>query len=883
LTVTIEEQKKQIELFYKYLKPSATSLLPLDKEANKYKAEQLISINSSEEFIEKTINNNKIGDCFAARNRFHTRRATENVTFIKTWVVDVDNDINDEISKRFELLCQQHNIYIEAKAKSREQGGYHYYIPYGPLYIDDANRDDIIEVGKNFKSWLVEANKIDIDPRIFDLPRLIRIWGTKNHKRDSFCELLYLHTANKEQIEQNTKFIDSLESKKHPQLLTPINIVTSCPLIEYVRHNNLESINPNAFINDKLLKNVAIFLKSLYGEEGKTIADEICLSQKHTLNEMDGWWKRASTDMKHFSCGEMHNFLIESFSWLLKQTCSKCRILNRNNVIYTDGEETWSQLKKQARETKYPKLLINKEVRLQGIISPSVNSYKQEIVVFREFEKVEGDIEKGNIIIFFDEKMPDKRMWKQISSLNVDFYIYEFTENGASFCLMSEEKLDYGEYFIYGSAIRLADQVLVGNYGKLTANRKMILLHHAKNVIKKINDNKELLKKTNEWTKKSFLDFLFSHYSKKKNKNFIYRQPDNMGLLILAFLFSSHDEYPLHLTIYGKQDSGKSTIINTTLNKFNESYTLIDGGNTTLKGIVPSFGGKVPKIGVILESKRICAIDEFFRVIKSEEDNDKLSVLNNFLLHTKYSNKTGKGDIDCQMRSKLFCVTNPLYGSNFEETIKKLPPSTVDRMLIWKQTQHHYKWVNCGDNKVFADINIRKNDFLAVYDYMNSFISEFDEKKVKNIVDELKTKCPAYMLSLYVTRYGQHHSMCLIDGIVKIRCLFERDSSFSAKEEDYENFTKLWEDLILGWYDKITEEESERLLSEEQNAMLVLIKENKDIWDYKLEKLCEEKNIEFKNNYKRLLELKIIENNNRKISIVEQKELDFEDLDLEDK
>jgi len=123
----------------------------------------------------------------------------------------------------------------------------------------------------------------------------------------------------------------------------------------------------------------------------------------------------------------------------------------------------------------------------------------------------------------------------------------------------------------------------------------------------------------------------------------------------------------------------------------------------------------------------------------------------------------------------------------------------------------------------------------------------------------------------------------LIDGIVKIRCLFERDSSFSAKEEDYENFTKLWEDLILGWYDKITEEESERLLSEEQNAMLVLIKENKDIWDYKLEKLCEEKNIEFKNNYKRLLELKIIENNNRKISIVEQKELDFEDLDLEDK
>jgi len=881
--VTIEWQTKQIELFYQYLRPSATSLLTLNIEGEKkqYAPEQPTLTNSSEEFVTKTLDNNKKGDCFAARNRFSIKRKTSNINFIKTWVIDIDNDIDDSISNKFERLCKKHNIYIEAKAKSRDKGGYHYYIPYGPLYIDDANRNDISQVGNNLKSWLVEDNKIDVDSKIFDLARLIRIWGTKNYKRESFCELLYLHTATKEQIEHNTKFINSLEAKKYPQLLTPINIVTSCPLIEYVRHNNLENINPEAFINDKLLKNVAIFLKSLYGEQGRPIADEICKMQHHAPTEMDGWWKRSSTDMNHFSCGEMHNFLIESFSWLLKQTCSKCRILNRNNVVYTDGEETWNQLKKQARENKYPKVLINKEVRLQGLVSPSVNSYKQEIVIFREFEKVEGDMEKGNIIVFFDEKLPDKRMWKQISSLNVDFYMYEFIENGTSFCLMSEEKLDYGEYFIYGSAVRLSDQVLVGNYGKITANRKMILLHHAKTIIQKITDEKELFKKTNQWTKKSFLDFLFSYYSKKKDKNFVYRQPDNISLLIMCFLFSTHDEYPLHVAIYGKQDSGKSTLINTTLNKFNESYILIDGGNTTLKGIVPSFGGKVPKIGVILESKRICAIDEFFRIIKSEEDNDKLSVLNNFLLHTKYSNKTGKGDIDCQMRSKLFVVTNPLYGCNFEETIKKLPPSTIDRILIWKQTEFHYNWINSGDNKVTSDVSIRKNDFIAVYDYMNSFLSEFDDKKIKLIVDEFKSKCPNYMLNLYETRYGNHHSLCLMDGIVKSRCLFDKDQSFKATEEDYQNFRKLWNDLVIGWYDKVSQEEGERLLSEEQNALFALIKEQKEIWDYKLEKVCEEKNIEFKNNYKRLLELKMIENNNRKITIVEEQELDFEDINLE--
>ena len=64
--------------------------------------------------------------------------------------------------------------------------------------------------------------------------------------------------------------------------------------------------------------------------------------------------------------------------------------------------------------------------------------------------------------------------------------------------------------------------------------------------------------------------------------------------------------------------------------------------------------------------------------------------------------------------------------------------------------------------------------------------------------------------------------------------------------------------------------------------MFSLIKDEKEIWDYNLEKIGKEKNMEFKNNYKRLLELKMITNENRKIKIVEEKEIDFSDVNLED-
>jgi len=46
-----------------------------------------------------------------------------------------------------------------------------------------------------------------------------------------------------------------------------------------------------------------------------------------------------------------------------------------------------------------------------------------------------------------------------------------------------------------------------------------------------------------------------------------------------------------------------------------------------------------------------------------------------------------------------------------------------------------------------------------------------------------------------------HHIECLIDGIVKTRCMLDGDMSFKAIEKDYEDLKIVWTKLISSWFD----------------------------------------------------------------------------------
>ena len=44
-----------------------------------------------------------------------------------------------------------------------------------------------------------------------------------------------------------------------------------------------------------------------------------------------------------------------------------------------------------------------------------------------------------------------------------------------------------------------------------------------------------------------------------------------------------------------------------------------------------------------------------------------------------------------------------------------------------------------------------------------------------------------------------HHSILLLDGIVKFRCIFEGDKSFKARAEDYEMLENVIDYLMDSW------------------------------------------------------------------------------------
>jgi len=52
--------------------------------------------------------------------------------------------------------------------------------------------------------------------------------------------------------------------------------------------------------------------------------------------------------------------------------------------------------------------------------------------------------------------------------------------------------------------------------------------------------------------------------------------------------------------------------------------------------------------------------------------------------------------------------------------------------------------------------------------------------------------------NVYTGRY-QHHIVCLMDGLIKTRCLLTGDSSFKANDDDYKVLTDLWIRMLIQW------------------------------------------------------------------------------------
>ena len=348
------------------------------------------------------------------------------------------------------------------------------------------------------------------------------------------------------------------------------------------------------------------------------------------------------------------------------------------------------------------------------------------------------------------------------------------------------------------------------------------------------------------YSKEQLLNFLYYH----KAENKTYQEPEYISNLLLAYLFSGKKSYPLHMIWNGPAGCGKSSMIEAINEKFDET-NLDSGGASTIKSWVPSYASSSPKLGSLLLASRLCLIDEFFSNVYKEKDNiAPLRMMNEILEHRERRYGSGKGTIDsAKMKAKLFAVTNPIEGTDFEETMKMAPETVMSRVFVVNLGDAMTNWVN--NMKSYKDGKIPGFDdvytWLGVYDFLNSLMSKFDSSRALEIAHKYEQKVPVYMRHFYNTRYKNHHIYLLLDGIIKTRCLFEKDANFTAKEIDYINLDKLWESIIVNYnIGNIT-------LTSEQEIILELIKD-KEVPEQTLKDECKRRLIDYDYNVKTLID-----------------------------
>jgi hypothetical protein len=459
---------------------------------------------------------------------------------------------------------------------------------------------------------------------------------------------------------------------------------------------------------------------------------------------------------------------------------------------------------------------INKNISIKGKITNIIEDGLIELPLLTKATKIDkrkdGVEDTIRQLFCFGDKID--REWTHEEVLTGKFFLYRMIakngDNQESFMVISDIKLSLEEYTIEGMMLDLEDYSDVSKYAKLMKKNHVIFVNSAKPSRIVFKDSSELFNvlDENKITEDIFYKYLFS--IKQEDSRMYFKHPRYFERFIASCLISARYDsspYPAHPLVIGKQGGGKSKAQEAIFEKMQEVVPIVEGAGSTMKSLIPSFKGETTKAGAMIESNRICFVDEFFRIlmrVEKDERESQLTHLNPLLEHKMRRFASGNNFLDGQMTSKLFAVTNPVFGtSNMQMLCNKLDNSFVSRVIVWFQDEEHYKQVTSTNE---SDLEIIYGQFdnnllLSIYDYCNSFKIRFDTKKLNEIYlsgARFISDMQENVRGVYSSRY-KHHIACLLDGITKLRCLFERDGSFEAKQEDYDNLKQIWDIMLIGW------------------------------------------------------------------------------------
>lgn len=480
----------------------------------------------------------------------------------------------------------------------------------------------------------------------------------------------------------------------------------------------------------------------------------------------------------------------------------------------------YSQLSKLTdgvyKETGLVKFYISRERTIYGKIVAEIYEHAQEIPIATVIESKKVDKETGEPeykgIKLFGQKFTRNTV-KVIKEINLPFYVYRFiTEENNELILITSTQCEIGDYVITGVQTQCDDYKMLTDSAKLPTKLPFFFAQKMRDRIIKFKNHKEfkLRLKHLQINKENFFDYPFA--VSKNRRTWKLLQPTWYKWLIWSWLTHESkgifNNYPMHLIIIGPKMSGKSLLLNSLHAKSKETRNIFSGSSSTLKHLVPSFKYNPARLGYLAESNRFSFCDEFLRCLintrttkEGSQREESVAIMNDLLEHQKREAGSGVSRVNVNMTSRIIATTNPIRDiKNVEALINTFDESFLSRWLIYYQTEEHVQMVRKSkdSNLKSYDFKLPINDWISFLDYLQTFSAEYDLKKVEEIHQAVPKILSENLNKHYDARH-MHHIECLMDGIIKTRCMLENDMSFKAKNEDYKILKEVWLNIIGSW------------------------------------------------------------------------------------
>jgi len=529
--------------------------------------------------------------------------------------------------------------------------------------------------------------------------------------------------------------------------------------------------------------------------------------------------------------------LIEEIN-VYKQTCTISQYFEKDEKLQKDlidtfsrmnaGEEglvsipqqlNYEQLKKLSRgvfaKTGSVQFFISNESRIKGRIVSEVFETSKDTPLAHVC--VKNSKESSETQLFLFGEVFNKKVWQIVREVSMPLFFYNFlSETNKEIMLITSVKQETGNCEIQGVLTTIDDYSNITDSKKVLTKLPVFFAKSVENSIETFEDHKKFFEMIKEEgvTFKTFFNFLFSFKrfnDEVGSEEFVYGSyPEWFKWLMWSWVLHSEkgdsNKYPFHVLMVGPSGSGKSHVGNVVHDKVSEGTNPWSGEVSTLKDLIPSFRGNFPKRGYLADSVRFCFLDEFLRVLVNKSGGDyygveeSLASMNSLLEHQKRRFGSGNGSVIVNMTSRVFATTNPVRGvKSISDMVDRYDNSFLNRWLVFWQPSDFVKLVEVNKGVFFKqDLVLGNEKFLSIVDYCQSFHVRFDVEKLFGIVDSVKPLLSGDMLDLYNARC-RHHAKCLFDGLVKARCLFEKDDSFKGRPVDFERFGVVWKKLFSTW------------------------------------------------------------------------------------